>query len=311
MRLPLPLFLTLLLAPAGGWLCAQSVGCTLITPRYLFDGSEVREGQAVLVRGDTISAVGPAGTLAAPAGCTVLDYPEGTLLPGLIEGHAHLLLHPYNEVDWNDQVLRESHAERAIRGGIHAGETLRAGFTTVRDLGSEGAGYVDVGLKQAIDKGVIPGPRLLVAGKAIVATGSYGPKGFNEQVTVPLGAEEADGVDGITRVVRDQIGHGVDLIKVYADYRWGPNGEAMPTFTQTELELIVEIAASSGRRVVAHAATAEGMRRAAEAGVTTIEHGDDGTPRSIRADGRAGRGALSNPSRRRRHYPVPRLEKGQ
>ena len=175
-------------------------------------------------------------------------------------------------------MLQESYAERAIRGGIHAGKTLRAGFTTVRDLGSEGAGYVDVGLKQTIEKGVIPGPRLLVAGKAIVATGSYGPKGFIEQVEVPLGAEEADGVDGITRVVRDQIGHGADLIKVYADYRWGPNGEARPTFTQSELELIVEIANSSGRQVVAHAATAEGMRRATLAGVATIEHGDDGTP---------------------------------
>ncbi len=258
-------------------LSAQSAACSLITPRYLFDGSDLREGRAVLVRGDTIAAVGVAGTLPVPAGCAVLDYPNGTLLPGLIEGHGHLLLHPYDEVDWNDQVLRESHAERAIRGGIHAGNTLRAGFTTLRDLGSEGAGYVDVGLKQAIEKGVIPGPRLLVAGRAIVATGSYGPKGFNEQVSVPLGAEEADGVDGITRVVRDQIGHGVDLIKVYADYRWGPQGEARPTFTQSELELIVAIAASSGRQVVAHAATAEGMRRAVEAGVSTIEHGDDGT----------------------------------
>ncbi len=270
--------LLLFLALSCVSLRGQSVDCTLLRPQYVFDGKELLTGQAVLVRGDTIAAVAAAATLSAPEGCTVLDYPGGTLLPGLIEGHAHLLLHPYNEVDWNDQVLRESHAERAIRGGIHAGKTLRAGFTTVRDLGSEGAGYVDVGLKQSIEKGVIPGPRLLVAGKAIVATGSYGPKGFNEQVTVPLGAEEADGIDGITRVVRDQIGHGVDLIKVYADYRWGPNGEAMPTFTQSELELIVEIAASSGRRVVAHAATAEGMRRATLAGASTIEHGDDGTP---------------------------------
>ncbi len=268
----------LLLLTSSAALLAQSPACSLITPRYVFDGTELLEGRAVLLRGDTIAAVGDRDEMSVPPGCAVLDYPGGTLLPGLIEGHAHLLLHPYNEVDWNDQVLRESHAERAIRGGIHAGKTLQAGFTTVRDLGSEGAGYVDVGLKQAIEKGVIAGPRLLVAGKAIVATGSYGPKGYNEQVTVPLGAEEADGIDGITRVVRDQIGHGADLIKVYADYRWGPNGEAMPTFTQSELELIVDIAASSGRKVVAHASTAEGMRRATEAGVTTIEHGDDGTP---------------------------------
>ncbi len=252
--------------------------CTLFVPQYTFDGTELHENQSVLVLNDTIAAVGDSTAMQVPAGCTVREYPDGTLLPGMIEGHAHLLLHPYNETPWDEQVLRESHAERAIRGALHAERTLRAGFTTVRDLGSEGAGYTDVGLKQAIAKGVITGPRLLVAGKAIVATGSYGPAGFNEQVTVPLGAEEADGVDELTRVVRDQIGHGADVIKVYADYRWGPNGTAQPTFTQRELELMVELATSSGRPVVAHAATAEGMRRATLAGVSTIEHGDGGTP---------------------------------
>jgi imidazolonepropionase-like amidohydrolase len=146
----------------------------------------------------------------------------------------------------------------------------------VRDLGSEGAGYADVGLKQAIEKGVVPGPRMLVAGPAIVATGSYGPKGFIPEARIPQGAEEADGVDGLTRVVRDQIGKGADFIKVYADYRWGTAGEARPTFTQEELELIVRVAASSGRGVAAHAATKEGMLRAARAGVETIEHGDAG-----------------------------------
>ena len=261
----------------GYSLPAQSP-CTLLLPQYVFDGTELQENRAVLVLDDTIAVVGNPTTIQAPAGCTVREYPDGTLLPGMIEGHAHLLLHPYNETSWDEQVLRESHAERAIRGALHAERTLQAGFTTVRDLGSEGAGYTDVGLKEAIAKGVIPGPRLLVAGKAIVATGSYGPGGFNEQVTVPLGAEEADGVDDLTRVVRDQIGHGADVIKVYADYRWGPDGTAQPTFTQRELALIVELATSSGRPVVAHAATAEGMRRATLAGVSTIEHGDGGTP---------------------------------
>jgi imidazolonepropionase-like amidohydrolase len=164
----------------------------------------------------------------------------------------------------------------------HAKATLQAGFTTVRDLGSEGAGYADVGLKEAIAKGVIPGPRMLVAGPAIVATGSYGPKGFSPEWPVHLGAEVADGVDDIIRVTRDQIGKGADFIKVYADYRWGPNGEAMPTFTEEELVRIVSIASSSGRPVVAHAATAEGMRRAVMAGIETIEHGDGGTPEVFR-----------------------------
>jgi len=200
-----------------------------------------------------------------------------TLLPGLIEGHSHLLLHPYNETGWNDQVLKESEAERVVRATVAARKTLEAGFTTIRDLGSEGAGYADVGLKTSIEKGIIPGPRMIVAGKAIVTTGSYGPKGFAPHVRVPLGAEEADGVDDLTKVVRDQIGKGADVIKVYADYRWGAFGKAAPTFTLEELKLIVKITESSGRKVVAHAASEEGMRRAILAGVSTIEHSDGGT----------------------------------
>jgi imidazolonepropionase-like amidohydrolase len=242
----------------------------------------VHTGWVVLVQGNRIAAVGPAADVRAPAGARTIDLPGATLTPGLIEGHSHLLLHPYDETSWNDQVLRESTAERVARGVNHAKATLQAGFTTVRDLGSEGAGYADVGLKEAIAKGVIPGPRMLVAGPAIVATGSYGPKGFSPEWPVHLGAEVADGVDDIIRVTRDQIGKGADFIKVYADYRWGPNGEAMPTFTEEELTRIVSIASSSGRPVVAHAATAEGMRRAVMAGIETIEHGDGGTPEVFR-----------------------------
>lgn len=256
---------------------AQTTTCTLLRPARVFDGETFHEGNAVLILDDRIAGFAAEKNLDVPTGCAVRDYPGATLLPGMIEGHSHLLLHPYNETDWNDQVLKESYAERAIRGALHAGKTLAAGFTTVRDLGSEGAGYVDVGLKETIEKGIIPGPRMIVAGKAMVTTGSYGPKGFADHVTVPLGAETADGLDELTRVVRDQIGRGADVIKVYADYRWGANKMAMPTYTQRELELVVEIANSSGRQVVAHAATAEGMRRAVEAGVATIEHGDGGT----------------------------------
>lgn len=252
--------------------------CLLITADRVFDGTDFTDAKAVLIQGERIKALGAnAGAMKIPAGCKVMNYPGATIMPGMIEGHSHLLLHPYNETDWNDQVLKESYAERAIRGGVHASKTLAAGFTTVRDLGSEGAGYVDVGLKETIEKGIIPGPRMIVAGKAMVTTGSYGPKGFADHVTLPLGAETADGVDDLTRVVRDQIGRGADVIKVYADYRWGANKMAMPTYTQRELELVVEIANSSGRQVVAHAATPEGMRRAVMAGVRTIEHGDGGT----------------------------------
>ncbi|NUO00863.1 MAG: amidohydrolase family protein [Saprospiraceae bacterium] len=255
-------------------LCSQSI---LLLPDRVFDGETMHENWGVLVNGDRISAVGPQSTLAVPKGAESFRMKGATLLPGLIEGHSHLLLHPYNETVWNDQVLHESMAERAIRATVHARETLTAGFTTVRDLGSEGAGYADVGLKTAIEKGVIPGPRMLVAGPAIVATGSYGPKGFADHVEVPQGAEEADGHDNLIQTVRRQIGKGADVIKVYADYRWGLKNQAMPTFTEDELRLVVETAQSSGRPVVAHATTAEGMRRAIMAGVQTIEHGDGGT----------------------------------
>jgi imidazolonepropionase-like amidohydrolase len=248
----------------------------LLVPARVFDGMENHDGWAVLVRGERIVAAGPAAGIATPAGTRRVDLPGTTLLPGMIEAHSHLLLHPYNETSWDDQVLREPVALRVARATVHARETLRAGFTTVRDLGTEGAGYADVGLKRAIAEGIIPGPRMLVVTRAIVATGSYGPRGFTPEADVPQGAEEADGAS-LPRVVRDQIGRGADMIKVYADYRWGPHGEARPTFTIDELKTIVDVARTSGRAVVAHASTAEGMRRATLAGVETIEHGDAGT----------------------------------
>lgn len=250
----------------------------LLQPERVFDGQEIHTGWSVLVRDNRIIAAGTTSGLEIPGEVRTVPLPGLTLMPGMIEGHSHILLHPYNETSWNDQVLVESSAERVARATVHVRKSLEAGFTTLRDLGSEGSGYDDVGVKIAIEKGIIPGPDLLVAGRAIVSTGSYGPKGFAPHVQVPLGAEPADGYDALIRVVRDQIGHGADIVKVYADYRWGPQGQAMPTFTQEELDLIVEIASSSGRPVVAHAATEEGMLRAARAGVQSIEHGDGGTP---------------------------------
>ncbi len=268
----------LMLALANG-LAAQSPSRFLLKPARVFDGVDPapHAGWAVLVQGDRIAAVGPLAQVASSAGdAVVIDLPGLTLLPGLIEAHSHLLLHPYNEATWDQQVLNEPLVLRVARAVNHARNTLMAGITTVRDLGTEGAGYADVGLKQAIDQGIIPGPRMLVTTKAIVATGSYGPKGFDPEFRVPQGAEEADAGD-LVRVVRDQIGKGADWIKVYADYRWGPGGEARPTFSQDELQLMVTTAASSGRSVVAHASTAEGMRRAVLAGIETIEHGDGAT----------------------------------
>ncbi len=248
----------------------------LLRPGSVFDGETSNQGWVVMVTGDRISAAGSETELDVPRGIREVDLGNLTLLPGLIEGHAHLLLHPYDETPWTDQVLLESLAERTARGVVHAERSLMAGITTLRDLGTEGAGYADVGLKAAIEKGVIPGPRLIVTGRAIVATGSYNPKGAPEW-DLPKGAEEADGYDDLIRVTRDQIGRGADWVKVYADYRWGPDGTAQPTFTEAELRTVVEVASSSGRMVVAHATTPESMRRSVEAGIKTIEHGDGGT----------------------------------
>ncbi len=255
----------------------------VLKPVRVWDGesAQLHEGWAVVVRGLRIDAVGPLKSLVIPPNAIAIDLPGLTLMPGLIEAHSHVLLHPYSETVWNDQVAKESLTLRVARATNHLRNTLQAGFTTIRDLGTEGAAYADVGLKQAIEQNIIPGPRMLVTTRAIVATGSYGPKGFAAEWDVPQGAEEADGVDSLTRVVRDQIGHGADWIKIYADYRWGTQGAA-PTFSLDEIKLVVETAKSANVPVAAHATTAEGMRRAILGGVETIEHGDGGTPEVFR-----------------------------
>ena len=287
MRLLLTLLLLFIATPLAAR--DETAGpALLLRPARVFDGVDPRphEGWQVLVRGERIAAVGPA--LAAPAGARVLDLPGMTLLPGMIEGHGHLFLHPYNETNWDDQVLREPLALRTARAVAHARATLMAGFTTLRDLGTEGAGYADVGLKAAIEQGIVPGPRLLVATRALVATGSYGPKTTDAEAPL-LGAEEADGATLVT-AVRRQIGGGADVVKFYADYRWRPGEPSLPTFTMEEMRAGVEVAHAAGRLVAAHASTPEGMRRAILAGVDTIEHGNEGTPeifRLMRAHGTA------------------------
>jgi imidazolonepropionase-like amidohydrolase len=251
----------------------------VLRPARVFDGTTMHAGWRVLVKGDRIVAVG--ADVSAPAGARELDLPNDTLLPGLIEGHSHLFLHPYNETTWDDQVLHEPLALRTARAVNHARATLLAGFTTTRDLGTEGAGFADVGLKQAIDQGIIPGPRMLVATRAIVALGAYGPKGFEPGVDVPQGAEEASGED-VVRAVRRQIAAGADVVKLYADYRWRPGEESRATLSEAEIRAATEAAHDAGRIVAVHASTAEGMRRATAAGVDTIEHGYGGTKETFR-----------------------------
>jgi imidazolonepropionase-like amidohydrolase len=261
---------------------APSSEIIVLRPARVFDGEAMHEGWTVRVKGERIDAAGPAASIAAADASKTIDLPGLTLLPGLVEGHSHVLLHPYNETTWNDQVAHESLSLRVARATNHLRNTLMAGFTTIRDLGTEGAGYADVGLKEAIEQGIIPGPRMLVSTRAIVATGSYGPKGYASEWTVPQGAEEADGIESTTHVVRSQIGRGADWIKFYADYRWGPLPGAHATFTQDALAAGVQAAHASGTPVAAHASSADGMRNAILAGVDTIEHGDGGTAEIFR-----------------------------
>lgn len=254
---------------------AQNDSFYLLKPDRVFDGETMHNDWIVLVHENKIEAAGSMN-FKLPSNTRIIELKGTTLLPGLIEGHSHLFLHPYNETSWNDQVLKESRAERTARAVTHAAATLMAGFTTVRDLGTEGAMYDDVGLKKAIEKGVIPGPRMIVATRAIVAKGTYGPNFGNPDIDLPQGAEEVAGIEGITEAVRSQIGKGADLIKIYADYRWGKNGEALPTFSAEAIGWAVAIAKSGGRLIVVHSSTKEGMRRSIAAGVSTLEHGDDG-----------------------------------
>jgi imidazolonepropionase-like amidohydrolase len=268
-----------LLIAIASFAAAPTAPYILLRPQRVFDATSAatHEGWSVLVSGEKIVSVGP--NLAVPPGTTTIDLPGMTLLPGLIDAHSHIFLHPYNETLWNDQVLHESLAYRTIAATLHARDTLLAGFTTLRDLGTEGAGFGDVDVKRAINEGRIPGPRLFVVTRAIVASASYGPgpSGFAPEFD-PLtkGAQEASGTAEVLRAVREQIGHGADWVKVYADYGRG-GAAATPTFSLEELKTLVDEAHSAGRPVAAHATTAEGMRRAVIAGVDTIEHGYGGT----------------------------------
>ncbi|MBV8665749.1 MAG: amidohydrolase family protein [Burkholderiaceae bacterium] len=255
---------TVLLRPAGVWTA---------------DNDAPRSGWVVLVEGERIAAVGAPADVHVPADSKIIDLPGMTLLPGLIDLHSHVFLHPYNETPWNDQVLREPLPYRTLEAGVHAKATLLSGFTTLRDLGTEGAGNADYWVKRAIDEGMIPGPRLFVATRAIVATGTYGParRTFSSDADIPQGAQEASGTEEAMRAAREQIAAGADWVKLYADYRWGPGGALAPTFSEEEIKAIVAVAHDAGRKVAVHAMSDEGMRRAAMAGVDTIEHGYNGS----------------------------------
>jgi imidazolonepropionase-like amidohydrolase len=272
-------FLQFFLLSAGVF--SQTDSFYLLKPDRVFDGETMHTNWVVLINKNKIEAAGPM-MFKLPANTRIIELKGATLLPGLIEGHSHLFLHPYNETSWNDQVLKESRAERTARAVTHANATLMAGFTTTRDLGTEGAMYDDAGLKRAIEKGIVPGPRMIVATRAIVAKGTYGPYFGNADIDLPQGAAEVGNKEEMEKEVRTQISKGADVIKIYADYGYGINGENEPTFTAEEIAAAVAIANSGGRLVTVHSSTPEGMRRAIEAGVRSIEHGNEGTEEIFR-----------------------------
>lgn len=264
---------------------SQGPAAQLLKPARVFDADDgkIHAGWVVLVQGERIAAVGPPSQVQTPSGTKTIDLAGMTLLPGLMDIHSHIFLHPYNETLWDDQVLKEPVPYRTIEAVLHCDRTLMAGFTLLRDLGTEGAGYADVSVQRAINEGMIPGPRLLVATRAIVATASYGPgpAGFRPDLDLPRGGQEVSGKAEMIKAVREQIGGGADWVKVYADYRHGVSG-TVPTFSEEELRTLVEEARSAGRPVSAHATTPEGMKRATLAGADTIEHGYGGTEEVFR-----------------------------
>jgi len=281
------------LAWVAGWCIASSLGADaarsddttalvvsgakLLSP----EGASWLAGYALRVEEGRITAIAPEGEVELGSSDRHVDARGLHVVPGLIDLHSHLLLHPYDETSWNDQVLRENLELRVARGVAAARATLEAGFTTLRDLGTEGAAYADVGIREAIDRGLVPGPRVLASTRAIVATGCYGPSGFDPRFELPVGAQTADGVDGVRRATREQIAAGADWIKVYADYRRRPGDPSTPTFSLAELEAIVDEASSAGLPVAAHAVTDEAIRRAVLAGVRTIEHGYDASAETL------------------------------
>lgn len=279
------------------WLSLAASAQAAEPTRYLLEPAAVwsagdaapHAGWVVAVDGDKITGVGPKASVKAGAGAVTIALPGQTLVPGLIELHSHLLLHAYDEAAWDDQVLKEPPAFRVLRASRDATRTLMSGFTTERDLGTEGAADADVQLKRAIDEGIVAGPRLFVATRAIVATGSYGPKkGFRADIELPQGAQEVSGEAEMMKAVREQAAMGADWIKLYADYRTGPDGSTQPTLTEKEIAAAVEVAHASGRPVAVHAASDAGIRNAVEAGVDTIEHGygaSEATFRLMKAKG--------------------------
>jgi imidazolonepropionase-like amidohydrolase len=256
---------------------------TVIRAGALIDGRsrEVKRNQVIVIRGNRIESVGGA----PPQGATVIDLSDATVLPGLIDTHTHIYLQGYYPDDYDTQLLKQGMAFRTARAVAAARRALEQGFTTVRDLETEGAGYGDVGVKQAIERGYIPGPRMFVVTRSISTTGGYPLHGYDPEIDVPKGAQLIDGPVEARKAAREQLEHGADWIKVYMTHRsWlDAKGDlvSQPTLTREEIDAIIHETHGWGKKVACHAYGGEGLRRALDAGCDSIEHGLDLTDRDI------------------------------
>lgn len=253
----------------------------------LFDGTsdELRTNQVILIRGERIAEVGPAASVRIPEGATVIDLSHSTVLPGLIDGHEHIFLTGEDNGRYDEQILKESWQYRTIEAIVNAKKDLEAGFTAMRDCETEGAMYSDVDVKNAINRGLIPGPRLFVATRAMSVTGSYPLLGYSPEVPVPHGVQIVDGPEEARKAVREQISYGADFIKIYGTGRshFAPDGKLVsnPTFTLPALRAIVDEAHRQGKQVACHAYGNPGLKNCLDAGVDSIEHGLDLTDADV------------------------------
>ena len=256
---------------------------TVIRAGILIDGkaSTPRRDQIIVIRGNRIESVSEAANAKTPAGATIIDLSKATVLPGLIDSHTHIFLQGEDPArgGYDANILYPPLALRAVRAAVAARRALEQGFTTLRDVETEGAGYGDVGIKEAIEKGYIPGPRLFVSTRAISTTGGYMLDDYAPELDMPKGAQIVDGPVQARKAAREQLDHGADWIKVYMTHRsWvGKNGElaSQPTLTVEELKAIVDETHGWGKKVACHVYGGIGLRRALDGGCDSIEHGLD------------------------------------
>jgi imidazolonepropionase-like amidohydrolase len=273
---------------SGGPSGADPTRIIAVRAGRLFDGKSDRllGDQVIVIRGDRISEVGPAARASIPPGAEVIDLRHATVLPGLIDAHTHLFLTGESGGRYDEQLLKESWQYRTIEAVVNARKDLEAGFTTMRDLETEGAMYSDVDVRNAINRGLIPGPRLQVVTRAISTTGGYALEGYSPEVPVPTGVQIVDSPDEARKAVREQIKYGADLIKIYSTHRFHftPEGKlvSIPTLTLDEIKAIVDEAHREQVKVACHAYGGEGLHNCLEAGVDSIEHGLDLDDASIR-----------------------------